>query len=86
MPNDVSTGGIENKMGIHGSATCALNFGEKDDCIGYLLGEENKGMNIMFNMMNEARLTVDPGPGPRQRRLYARSEIRQGTDSGPGKA
>jgi alkylation response protein AidB-like acyl-CoA dehydrogenase len=54
--NDVTCGGIEHKMGIHGSATCVLNFGENNSCIGYLLGEENKGMHIMFHMMNEARL------------------------------
>jgi alkylation response protein AidB-like acyl-CoA dehydrogenase len=54
-PNDVHCAGIEHKMGIHGSATCALNFGENGDCIGHLMGEENKGMRIMFEMMNEAR-------------------------------
>ncbi|MGB6065280.1 MAG: acyl-CoA dehydrogenase [Desulfomonilaceae bacterium] len=56
--NDVTTAAAEKKLGIHGSATCALNFGEKDNCTGYLLGEENQGMKIMFNMMNEARLAV----------------------------
>jgi len=58
VDNDVVTAAIEKKMGIHASATCALNFGEKGNCIGYLLGNENQGMRIMFNMMNEARLTV----------------------------
>jgi len=58
VDNDVTTAAAEKKMGIHGSATCALNFGEKDNCIGYLLGAENQGMRIMFNMMNEARLAV----------------------------
>lgn len=58
VDNDVACTAVEKKMGIHGSATCALNFGEKDDCIGYLLGGENEGMRIMFNMMNEARLAV----------------------------
>ena len=58
VDNDVITMYVENKMGIHGSATCALSFGEKDNCIGYLLGEENQGMRIMFDMMNEARLAV----------------------------
>jgi alkylation response protein AidB-like acyl-CoA dehydrogenase len=58
VDNDVVTMAVEEKMGIHGSATCALSFGEKDNCIGYLLGEENQGMKIMFNMMNEARLAV----------------------------
>ncbi|MBI5568834.1 MAG: acyl-CoA dehydrogenase [Desulfomonile tiedjei] len=58
VDNDVITAAIEKKMGIHGSSTCALNFGEKNNCIGYLLGVENQGMRIMFNMMNEARLAV----------------------------
>lgn len=58
VDNDVVPTAVEKKMGIHGSATCALNFGEKDNCIGYLLGKENEGMKIMFNMMNEARLAV----------------------------
>ncbi len=58
VDNDVVSAAIEKKMGLHASATVALNFGEKDNCTGYLLGEENKGMRIMFNMMNEARLAV----------------------------
>jgi alkylation response protein AidB-like acyl-CoA dehydrogenase len=57
-PNDVLTGNIEHKMGIKGSATCTLNFGEEENCIGELLGDERAGMSIMFNMMNEARLEV----------------------------
>ncbi len=56
--NDVVTGNIEHKMGIKGSATCTLNFGENEACIGELLGEERQGMAIMFHMMNEARLEV----------------------------
>lgn len=56
--NDVSCVGIEEKMGIHGNVTCTLAFGEKGNCIGTLLGEENKGMRAMFLMMNEARLLV----------------------------
>lgn len=58
VDNDVNCGRIEEKMGIHGSATCVLNFGENNGCIGYLMGKENKGMSIMFDMMNEARLFV----------------------------
>ena len=56
--NDVVTGGIEHKMGIKGSATATLNFGENGKCIGELLGNERDGMRIMFQMMNEARLNV----------------------------
>ncbi|BBO81074.1 acyl-CoA dehydrogenase [Desulfosarcina ovata subsp. sediminis] len=56
--NDVVCTGIEEKMGIHGSATCSLTLGGKGTCRGFLLGEENKGMKIMFHMMNESRLDV----------------------------
>ncbi len=56
--NDVVCAGIEEKMGIHGNATCVLNLGEKGNCTGTLLGEENKGMRAMFQMMNGARLDV----------------------------
>jgi len=56
--NDVHTGNIEHKMGIHGSSTCTLNFGDDNKCIGELLGNEREGMKIMFLMMNEARLSV----------------------------
>ncbi|MGK5093614.1 acyl-CoA dehydrogenase [Deltaproteobacteria bacterium TL4] len=57
-PNDVHIAGIEHKMGINGSATCSLSFGENDGCHGYLLNEENVGMKQMFQMMNEARMLV----------------------------
>jgi len=57
-PNDIHVGGIEHKMGLHGSPTCVLNFGDEGQCIGELLGEENQGMRIMFQMMNEARIGV----------------------------
>jgi len=53
--NAVSCGSIEEKMGIHGNATCVMNY---DGATGYLLGEENGGLKAMFTMMNEARLGV----------------------------
>jgi alkylation response protein AidB-like acyl-CoA dehydrogenase len=56
--NDVVCTGVEEKMGIHGNATCSLSLGSKENCRGMLLGEENKGMRAMFQMMNEARLLV----------------------------
>ena len=56
--NDVVCTGIEEKMGIHASSTCSLTFGGKGQCQGELLGQENKGMRAMFQMMNEARLGV----------------------------
>jgi alkylation response protein AidB-like acyl-CoA dehydrogenase len=56
--NDVVCTGIEHKMGIHGSSTCTLSFGENGKCLGYLLGQEREGMKIMFQMMNEERIGV----------------------------
>ncbi|MDP7630998.1 MAG: acyl-CoA dehydrogenase, partial [SAR324 cluster bacterium] len=56
--NDVTLVHIESKMGLHGSPTCMLSFGENANCHGYLLQEENTGMAQMFQMMNEARLYV----------------------------
>jgi alkylation response protein AidB-like acyl-CoA dehydrogenase len=53
--NDFKCGSIEHKMGIHGNATCVMNF---DGAIGTLVGEPNKGLNAMFVMMNSARLGV----------------------------
>ncbi|MDC6468580.1 acyl-CoA dehydrogenase family protein [Candidatus Pelagibacter sp.] len=53
--NGVSTGSIESKMGIKGSATCVLNF---DDATGYMIGSKNKGLNAMFTMMNLERIVV----------------------------
>ncbi len=53
--NGVSTGSIESKMGIKGSATCVLNF---DDATGYMIGPKNKGLNSMFTMMNLERIVV----------------------------
>jgi alkylation response protein AidB-like acyl-CoA dehydrogenase len=57
-PNDVVCTGVEEKMGIHGNATCSMSLGSKGKCRGLLLGEANKGMRSMFLMMNEARLLV----------------------------
>ena len=53
--NGVSCGSIEEKMGIHANSTCVMNY---DGAIGWLVGEENRGLNAMFVMMNEARLGV----------------------------
>ncbi|NYS59484.1 acyl-CoA dehydrogenase [Vreelandella salicampi] len=56
--NDVTCASIEHKLGIHGSPTCTLSFGENAGAIGYLVGEEGRGLNHMFTMMNEARHKV----------------------------
>jgi acyl-CoA dehydrogenase len=53
--NGVTCGSIEHKMGIHGNATCVMNY---DGAVGWLVGEENRGLAAMFVMMNEARLAV----------------------------
>jgi alkylation response protein AidB-like acyl-CoA dehydrogenase len=57
-PNDIVCSGVEEKLGLHGSPTCSMDLGSKGKCRGLLLGEENKGMMVMFHMMNEARLNV----------------------------
>jgi acyl-CoA dehydrogenase len=56
--NDFVAASVEHKLGIHGSPTCVLNYGEGDGAIGYLVGEENKGLAAMFTMMNHARVEV----------------------------
>ena len=56
--NDVKCVSIEHKLGIHASPTCSMAFGEKDGAIGTLVGEENRGLEYMFTMMNFARLEV----------------------------
>ncbi len=83
--NDVRCGNIEEKMGLHGSSTCTLNFGDEGNCIGYLIGEEHKGIVYMFQMMNGARIGVGMqglalGAAAYQHALrYARERI-QGVD------
>ena len=56
--NDVICAGVEHKLGIHASPTCTMKYGEKGGAIGYLVGEENRGLLTMFIMMNAARLAV----------------------------
>src|SRR5262249_1236908 len=57
--NDVICAGVEHKLGIHASPTCVMKYGEKGEgAVGWLVGEENRGLNVMFIMMNAARLAV----------------------------
>ena len=56
--NDAYPVSTEHKLGIHGSPTCVMAFGDNDGAIGYLVGEENQGLACMFTMMNEARLKI----------------------------
>jgi acyl-CoA dehydrogenase len=87
MRNDVKAIGLEEKLGIHGSPTCTLRFGDEGGATGYLIGEENKGLACMFTMMNNARLHVGmQGVAIAERATqhaiaYAR-ERRQGTRPG----
>jgi hypothetical protein len=81
----VAATGIEHKLGIHGTPTCTMNFGDNDRCIGYIIGEENAGMKLMFHLMNEARLWVGmqglalAGASYLQSLQYARERL-QGSD------
>ena len=88
--NDLRPVSLERKLGIHGSPTCVMQFGENEGAIGYLVGEECRGMEYMFAMMNNARLAVGrEGVGIAERAYqqaaaYARERI-QGRDmSNPG--
>jgi len=56
--NDVTCVSVEHKLGIHASPTCVLSYGDNGGAVGYLIGEENRGMQYMFTMMNQARLSV----------------------------
>jgi acyl-CoA dehydrogenase len=85
--NDVRAHSIEHKLGIHGSPTCTMVFGDKGGAVGFLIGEENAGMACMFTMMNRARLAVGlQGVGiaeraTQQATAYAR-ERKQGRATG----
>jgi len=56
--NDLRCVSLEHKLGIHGSPTCVMSFGDDEGAVGWLVGEENRGMACMFTMMNNARLVV----------------------------
>jgi len=79
--NDVKCVSLEHKLGIHASPTCVLVYGERKGAIGYLVGEENRGLQYMFTMMNHARLGVGvEGVGIAERayqhaREYARTRV-----------
>ncbi len=83
--NDLRAVSLEHKLGIHGSPTCVMQFGENEGAIGYLVGEECRGMEYMFAMMNSARLAVGrEGVGIAERAYqhaadYARERV-QGRD------
>ena len=83
--NDVFPVSTEHKLGIHGSPTCVMQFGDQGGAVGYLVGEENRGLACMFTMMNEARLKVglqglSAAEGAYQQAVaYARERVQGGT-------
>ncbi|MBI3269590.1 MAG: acyl-CoA dehydrogenase [Planctomycetes bacterium] len=91
IPNDIYCSKIEEKMGIHGSCTCVLNFGDNDNCLGWLIGEEHQGIRCMFHMMNEERIVVGLQGQALAGAMYANAlkyakERVQGSDIGQGKS
>src|SRR5262249_49577175 len=56
--NDVRVISLERKLGIHASPTCVMAYGDRKGAIGFLVGEENRGLEYMFTMMNNARLSI----------------------------
>ena len=82
--NDLYPVSCEHKLGIHGSPTCVMAYGDNEGAVGYLLGEENQGLACMFTMMNEARLKVGlQGLGAaegayQQAAAYARERVQGG--------
>ncbi|MEM0900124.1 MAG: acyl-CoA dehydrogenase [Pseudomonadota bacterium] len=90
--NDVFCNGLEHKLGIHGSPTCTMifgdgAFGDEPGAIGWLLGEENRGLNCMFTMMNNARLAVGVqgvavAEAATQKAISYANERRQGSAKG----
>jgi acyl-CoA dehydrogenase len=87
--NDVRCVGLEHKLGIHGSPTCAMSFGDGEGAIGWIIGQPNRGLEYMFIMMNEARFGVGVqgiGIGERayqQALAFARERV-QGRDAVSG--
>jgi alkylation response protein AidB-like acyl-CoA dehydrogenase len=81
--NDIRTVSLEHKLGIHGSPTCMISYGENEGAVGYLVGPEHGGMARMFTMMNAARIAVGQGGLAVAERAYQKAlefswERRQG--------
>ena len=88
--NDLRCVSIEHKLGIHGSPTCVMAYGDGGSCVGYLVGEENRGMEYMFTMMNNARLAVGvqglaiADRAYQQARAFARDRVQSKDLAGEG--
>jgi len=81
--NDIYVSGVEHKLGMHASPTCTMTMGDQGGAIGYLIGEENKGMQCMFTMMNQARLGVGlEGVGIADRAYQQALDFAQGRRQG----
>jgi len=86
--NDLKCVSLEQKMGIHGSPTCVMSYGDNEGAVGYLIGEENQGLICMFTMMNLTRLLVGiqgPGIGERayqQAAAYAKERLQGANRNG----
>ncbi len=85
--NDVKCIGLEHKLGIHGSPTCTMRYGDEGGATGWLVGQENRGLNCMFTLMNNARLHVGMqgvaiGERAFQQALAFASERKQGRNKG----
>jgi alkylation response protein AidB-like acyl-CoA dehydrogenase len=87
--NDARCHSVEHKLGIHGSPTCTMVYGDNGGATGWLIGEENRGLNCMFTMMNNARLAVGLqgvaiAERATQQALAYANERKQGRASGNG--
>ena len=85
--NDLRCVGVEKKLGMHGAPTCTMAFGDRDGAVGFLVGEEHKGLACMFTMMNNARLAVGiegvaAGEAATQKAVSFARERRQGRGLG----
>ena len=90
--NDVRCVSIEHKLGINASPTCVMSYGDNDECIGELVGAENRGLMAMFTMMNNARINVgNQGVqigerATQQAQMYARERVQSARAGSPDKA
>ncbi len=87
--NDLRCVSLEHKLGIHASPTCVMSFGDDGGAVGYLVGEEGRGLSYMFTMMNNARLSVGiqglaiAERAYQQAAAFARSRVQSKDDGSP---
>jgi alkylation response protein AidB-like acyl-CoA dehydrogenase len=89
--NDLKVVSLEHKLGIHASPTCVMSYGDSDQCIGELVGNENDGLKLMFTMMNSARINVGSQgvqiaeAAWQQARRYSRDRVQSARAGSPDK-